>query len=170
MSSFPNHSSSRQLGWLDPSLSDLDEISIKGGEIHYKLKNNVGSSLIADLYVLSDVCPNIEPEILSKSTVGVDWDPLRSSIGGKFRIRHKLKAQLLPNEAMEFIFQHSTKRFPIAALRSQTIEPRFPVLIRGCDPASEVVLSLGNHVRYIVHETSVGLDDLSPWSDRYSNE
>ena len=74
-----------------------------------------------DVYEMFDLMPNIILGIMSKTTVGAKWDPLQSSLSGKFPIQHRVNARLMLGELIKIVTRHKPNRLPVAALHSQCI-------------------------------------------------
>jgi len=103
MTSLPISENDESFDWLDPELSNLDEISIIGGSIKYEFLNKTGPSVHLDLYTLYDRVPTMHPEVMSRRTVATNWDPLRSSLSEKFRISREVSAKIVRGDAVNLL-------------------------------------------------------------------
>ena len=166
MLSLPTRTDGREPAWLDTRLRDFDEVSKVGGGVHFKVTNTTGP----DIYEMFDLMPSIILEIMSKTTVGAKWDPFQSSVSGKFRFQHRVNARLMLGESIEIVTRHKPNRLPVAALRSQCIEPSFLTILRSCGHEFEAKIDLRNILEFVTHKVSRDPSNMSPWLDRTDEE
>jgi len=170
MLSLPRRTDGREPAWLDTRSSDFDEVSKIGGGVLFKLTNTTEAEIRVDMYEMFDLMPSIILEIMSRTTVGAKWDPLQSSLSGKFRVQHRVNARLMLAESIKIVTRHKPYRLPVVALSSQRIEPSYLTILKSCGHEFEARTDMANILEFVTHKVSRDPSDMSPWLDRTDEE
>ena len=136
--------------------------------IKLSVANRAGCAINFDLYVLYNKEPKIQLEVLSKSTVGREWDPMNSSVAEKFLIKNRAKNyRLYRDETFRLKMNHPTGELDMDRFLDRKDIVDFLIIVRGLGRRSDISVSMSNRMRY---KRSPEMINLTEWSEMEEEE